>query len=56
MPKDDANLKLKYMKVEDSDTIFEYEGHTVLALPRELIGFCENRSLDVNDEGQLELA
>ena len=56
MPKDETNLTLKYMDVADSDTTFEYDGATVLALPEELVPFCENKSLDVNDAGQLELA
>jgi hypothetical protein len=56
MPKDESNLTLKFTDVEDSDATFEYGGETVLALPRELIPFCKNKSLDVNDAGQLELA
>jgi len=56
MPQDESNLTLKYMEVEDSDTTFEYEERTVLALPRELAPLCENKRLDINDDGQLELA
>lgn len=56
MPQDETNLTLKYMTVEDDDTTFEYEERIVLALPRELAPLCENKRLDVNDDGQLELA
>lgn len=56
MPQDETNLTLKYMTVEDGDTTFEYEERTVLALPRELAPLCENKRLDLNDDGQLELA
>ena len=56
MPQDESNLTLKYMEVEESDTTFEYEERTVLALPEDLVPLCENKKLDVNDEGQLELA
>ncbi len=56
MPQDERNLTLKYMEVEDSDTTFEYEERTVLALPSDLAPLCENKRLDVNNDGQLELA
>ena len=56
MPKDETNLTLKYMEVEESDTTFEYQERTVLALPKDLAPLCQNKTLDVNDEGQLELA
>ena len=56
MPQDEANLTLKYMEAEESDTFFEYDNRTVLALPRELVPLCENKRLDINDDGQLELA
>jgi hypothetical protein len=44
------------MEVADSDTTFEYQERTVLALPEELSPLCENKTLDLNNEGQLELA
>lgn len=56
VPQDESNLTLKFMPVEDSDTTFEYEKRTVLALPKELAPLCENKRLDVNNDGQLELA
>jgi hypothetical protein len=56
MPKDETNLTLKFMEVEESDTTFEYQERTVLALPKDLAPLCKNKRLDVNDEGQLELA
>lgn len=56
MPQDDSHLTLKYMTVEDGDMTYEYQERTVLALPRELAPLCENKRLEINDEGQLELA
>jgi hypothetical protein len=56
MPQDESNLTLKYMEIEESDTIFEYQERAVLALPKDLVPLCENKKLDVNGEGQLELA
>ena len=56
VPRDEANLTLKYMEVADSDTTYEYQERTVLALPKELSPLCENKTLDLNNEGQLELA
>jgi Fe-S cluster assembly iron-binding protein IscA len=56
MPKDAANLTLKYMNAETSDRTFDFKGRTVLALPKELEPYCMNKQLDVNDSGRLELA
>lgn len=56
MPRDETNLTLKYMEVEESDTTFEYQKRIVLALPKELGSLCENKMLDINSDGQLELA
>ena len=56
MPHDDSNLTLMYLTVEDGDRTYEYQERTVLALPRELAPLCENKRLEINDEGQLELA
>lgn len=56
VPKDAATLTLAYMEPEATDATFEFEGQTVLALPEELKEYCAERSLDVNDDGKLELA
>ena len=56
VPKDAATLTLAYMEPEASDATFEFKGQTVLALPEELKDYCADRSLDVNDDGKLELA
>lgn len=56
MPQDESTLTLKYMAVEEGDTTFEYLERTVLALPKELAPLCNNKRLDINNEGQLELA
>jgi Fe-S cluster assembly iron-binding protein IscA len=56
MPKDAANLTLKYMEIESGDRTFEFKGRTVLALPKELEPYCEDKNLDINERGSLELA
>jgi hypothetical protein len=56
VPRDEANLTLKYMEVAESDTTYEYQERTVLALPKELSPLCEDKRLDINNDGQLELA
>ena len=56
VPKDAATLTLAYMEPEKSDATYEFDGQTVLALPDELKDYCADRSLDVNEDGKLELA
>jgi hypothetical protein len=56
IPKDAANLTLKYMELQEDDRTFEFDGRTVLALPKELEPICANKLLDINDRGALELA
>jgi hypothetical protein len=56
LPQDESTLTLKYAEFEASDTTFEYQERTVLALPDTLAPLCDNKRLDVNDEGQFELA
>jgi hypothetical protein len=55
-PKDRSSLTLNYSEPAANDTTFEFEGKVVLAVPRELEEFCNDKSLDVNSEGRLELA
>ena len=56
VPKDAATLTLVYTKPEATDETYEFDGETVLALPDELKTYCAERSLDINDDGKLELA
>ena len=56
MPKDKTSLTLNYSEPAANDTTFEFEGKVVLAVPKELEEFCNDKSLDVNSEGRLELA
>lgn len=56
MPKDASNLTLKFTEVHDDDRTFEFNGRTVLALPKRLEPFCTGKVLDVNEKGVLELA
>lgn len=56
VPKDESTLTLKYMEFEDSDTTYEMKGRTVLALPDVLVPYCEDKNLDVGNDGGLELA
>ena len=56
VPKDEATLTLEFMEFEDSDTTYEMQGRTVLALPEILAPYCKDKNLDVNSDGKLELA
>ena len=55
VPKDAATLTLKYMEFKPSDETFELDGRTVLALPDSLVPYCDDKSLDVSDDGRLKL-
>jgi len=55
VPKDTATLTLKYTEIESGDTTFDFNGRTVLALPRELEPYCADKNLEVNDDGGLVL-
>jgi len=56
VPKDDRFLTLKLATPQDSDTVFKYEGITILALPKALQPFFEDKSLDIDQSGQLKLS
>jgi hypothetical protein len=56
VPRDESNLALNLMEPAPGDTTFQHNGSTVLAVPEELNDFCSDKSLDVNDDGKLELA
>lgn len=53
---DDNNLRLNLEKPVPGDATYDYEGSTVLALPTELQEFCSDKSLDIDENGKLELA
>jgi hypothetical protein len=55
-PKDQSSLTLNYSEPAANDTTFEFGGKVVLAVPSELEEFCNDKSLDLNAEGRLELA
>ena len=55
VPKDDKMLTLKLAKPDPSDSTYEYDGHTVLALPKALQPFFRNKSLEIDNTGQLQL-
>ncbi|MDX1507943.1 MAG: hypothetical protein R3358_06665 [Woeseiaceae bacterium] len=56
VPKDQKHLTLKLAKPATSDMVFTHEGDDVLALPKALQPFFENKSLDIDDNGQLMLS
>lgn len=56
VPKDEATLTLRYMEFEDSDETYDMKGRTVLALPAALVPYCKDKNLEVDGEGNLELA
>lgn len=56
MPKDASNLTLSYLEPDAGDRTFEFNGRTVLALPKELESYCSDKKLDVGEHGKLEIA
>lgn len=55
VPMDESSMTLSLSEPAATDETFEYDGNTVLALPKELQPFCADKRLDVNDDGKLEL-
>jgi hypothetical protein len=51
-----GGLSLALQQPAPNDTTFEYEGRTVLALPETYAEFCEDKTLDIDEEGRLTLA
>lgn len=51
-----AGLALKLQSPEKSDTIYEYEGRAVLAVPESCAEICADKTLDINPEGKLILS
>ena len=56
VPKENRYLTLSLAEPAPSDKTFEFEGDTVLALPQELKTFCSDKSLDLDENGKLELS
>ena len=55
LPKDDKQLTLKIAKPAESDLTYQYDGTTVLALPKALRPFFEDKRLDIDKIGGLKL-
>lgn len=55
IPKDDQQLTLTLAKPAPSDSTFEHDGTVVLAVPKALQPFFEDKSLDIDDDGRLKL-
>ena len=55
VPKDDKMLTLKIAKPAPSDTRIEYDGSTVLAVPKALGPFFKKRTLDIDKTGNLRV-
>ncbi len=53
---EDSNLSLALEKPEPDDTIYDYEGRTVLAVPEIYADFCSDKTLYLNDDGKLVLS
>ncbi len=56
VPKDERFLTLKLAKPQSSDTVFKYDGDPILALPKALQPFFEDKCLDIDNSGQLKLS
>lgn len=55
VPMDETSMTLSLSEPAVTDQTFEFDGNTVLALPKELQSYCEDKRLDVNDDGKLEI-
>lgn len=51
-----GGLSLALQSPAPSDTTYEYEGRTVLAVPSSYAEFCDDKTLDIDDQGRLTLA
>lgn len=55
IPKDDKYLTLTLAKPALSDATYEHDGAIVLALPKSLRPFFKDKSLDIDETGNLKL-
>lgn len=55
IPMDESSMTLSLSEPAPTDATFEYDGNTILALPKELQPLCADKRLDINEEGKLEL-
>jgi hypothetical protein len=51
-----GGLSLALQEPAPNDTTYEYEGRTVLAVPATYTEFCEDKTLDIDEEGRLTLS
>jgi hypothetical protein len=51
-----GGLSLALQSPAPNDTTYEYEGRTVLAVPETYAEFCEDKTLDIDEEGRFTLA
>jgi hypothetical protein len=56
VPGEDSNLSLALQSPEPDDQTYDYEGRTVLAVPEVYADFCDDKTLDMNEEGRLVLS
>ena len=56
VPVDGKSLKLSLAKPAPDDATIEHDGKTVLALPKILQSFVQNKSLDVDNSGNLRFS
>ncbi|MEX2124376.1 MAG: hypothetical protein WD795_10835 [Woeseia sp.] len=50
-----GGLSLALQSPAPNDTTYEYEGRTVLAVPKTYAEFCADKTLDIDDDGRLTL-
>jgi hypothetical protein len=56
VPKDEKFLTLRLARPAPGDTVFTHDGETILALPKALQPFFEDKSLDIDNSGKLKLS
>lgn len=55
VPKNDRTLTIELARPTPSDTVFRHEGEDILALPKALQRYVQDKSLDIDREGNLKL-
>ena len=55
MPKEDRSLTLNLAKPHPGDSTIEHEGQVVLAVPKSLASFFNNKNIDVDTGGNLKI-
>jgi hypothetical protein len=56
VPKDDRFLTLTLARPAPSDSVVKHDGNAILAVPKALHPFFDDKSLDIDEDGKLKLS